>query len=121
MKSIASGRDQHGQRGGGGGGGGGGDSGPPLLLFKGIGANWGLATAGFLEELTSTTPLSVTCPESDRLPRPSCRIARQTLARLAAGSTLRRGLWEVDAPVCPGAEEFAQQFAHQYPKLCGGW
>ncbi len=71
-------------------------SGPPLLLFNGIGANWELAKP-FLEALTY---------------RPS------TLAQLGAGVVAELGYAEIDVAGVSWGGGIAQQFAHQYPKLC---
>jgi poly(3-hydroxyalkanoate) depolymerase len=92
-------------------------SGPPLLLFNGIGANWELAKP-FLEALTSTTAIIFDVPGVGGSPRPLFPYRPSTLARLAAGLAAELGYTEVDAAGVSWGGGIAQQFAHQYPKLC---
>jgi poly(3-hydroxyalkanoate) depolymerase len=92
-------------------------SGPPLLLFNGIGANWELAKP-FLEALTSTTAVIYDVPGVGGSPRPLLPYRPSTLARLAAGLAAELGYTEVDAAGVSWGGGIAQQFAHQYPKLC---
>jgi poly(3-hydroxyalkanoate) depolymerase len=95
----------------------GGGSGPPLLLFNGIGANWELAKP-FLEALTTTTAVIFDVPGVGGSPRPLLPYRPSTLARLAAGLVAQLGYAEVDAAGVSWGGGIAQQFAHQYPKLC---
>ena len=91
--------------------------GPPLLLFNGIGANWELARP-FLEALTSTTAVIFDVPGVGGSPRTSLPYRPSKLARLAAGLVAELGYAEVDAAGVSWGGGLAQQFAHQYPKLC---
>jgi poly(3-hydroxyalkanoate) depolymerase len=92
-------------------------SGPPLLLFNGIGANWELAKP-FLEALTSTTAIIFDVPGVGGSPRPLLPYRPSTLARLAAGLVAELGYAEIDVAGVSWGGGIAQQFAHQYPKLC---
>ena len=91
--------------------------GPPLLLFNGIGANWELAKP-FLEALTRTTSIIFDVPGVGGSPRPLLPYRPSTLARLAAGLVKELGYAEVDVAGVSWGGGIAQQFAHQYPKLC---
>ncbi|MEA2912191.1 MAG: hypothetical protein QOJ15_4272 [Bradyrhizobium sp.] len=95
----------------------GGGSGPPLLLFNGIGANWELAKP-FLEALTSTTAIIFDVPGVGGSPRPLLPYRPSTLARLAAGLVAELGYAEIDVAGVSWGGGIAQQFAHQYPRLC---
>jgi poly(3-hydroxyalkanoate) depolymerase len=90
---------------------------PPLLLFNGIGANWELAKP-FLEALTSTTAIIFDVPGVGGSPRPLLPYRPSTLARLAAGLVTELGYAEIDVAGVSWGGAIAQQFAHQYPKLC---
>src|SRR5713226_3612836 len=90
---------------------------PPLLLFNGIGANWELAKP-FLEALTHTTAIIFDVPGVGGSPRSLLPYRPSTLARLAAGLAAELGYAEVDAAGVSWGGAIAQQFAHQYPKLC---
>ena len=92
-------------------------SGPPLLLFNGIGANWELAEP-FLEALTSTTAIIFDVPGVGGSPRPLLPYRPSTLARLGAGLVAELGYAEIDVAGVSWGGGIAQQFAHQYPKLC---
>jgi poly(3-hydroxyalkanoate) depolymerase len=92
-------------------------SGLPLLLFNGIGANWELAKP-FLEALTRTTAIVFDVPGVGGSPRPLLPYRPSKLARLAAGLVGALGYAEVDAAGVSWGGGIAQQFAHQYPKLC---
>src|SRR5258708_3649948 len=91
--------------------------GPPLLLFNGIGANWELARP-FLEALTNTTAIIFDVPGVGGSPRPLLPYRPSTLARLAAGLVAELGYAEIDVAGVSWGGGIAQQFAHQYPKLC---
>jgi poly(3-hydroxyalkanoate) depolymerase len=95
----------------------GGGSGPPLLLFNGIGANWELAKP-FLEALTGTTAIIFDVPGVGGSPRPLLPYRPSTLARLAAGLVAELGYAEIDVAGVSWGGGIAQQFAHQYPRLC---
>jgi poly(3-hydroxyalkanoate) depolymerase len=90
---------------------------PPLLLFNGIGANWELARP-FLEALTRTTAIIFDVPGVGGSPRPLLPYRPSTLARLAAGLVAELSYAEVDVAGVSWGGAIAQQFAHQYPKLC---
>jgi poly(3-hydroxyalkanoate) depolymerase len=92
-------------------------SGPPLLLFNGIGANWELARP-FLQALTSTTAIIFDVPGVGGSPRSLLPYRPSTLARLAAGLVAELGYAEIDVAGVSWGGGIAQQFAHQYPKLC---
>jgi poly(3-hydroxyalkanoate) depolymerase len=92
-------------------------SGPPLMLFNGIGANWELARP-FLTALTATTAIIFDVPGVGGSPRPLLPYRPSTLARLAAGLVQELGYNEVDAAGVSWGGGIAQQFAHQYPRLC---
>jgi poly(3-hydroxyalkanoate) depolymerase len=90
---------------------------PPLLLFNGIGANWELAKP-FLEALTNTTAIIFDVPGVGGSPRPLLPYRPSTLARLAAALIAELGYTEIDVAGVSWGGGIAQQFAHQYPKLC---
>lgn len=90
---------------------------PPLLLFNGIGANWELAKP-FLEALTSTTAIIFDVPGIGGSPRPLLPYRPSRLARLAARLVAELGYAEIDVAGVSWGGGIAQQFAHQYPKLC---
>lgn len=90
---------------------------PPLLLFNGIGANWELAKP-LLEALTHTTAIIFDVPGVGASPKPVFPYRPSTLARLAAGLVAELGYAEVDVAGVSWGGGIAQQFAHQYPKLC---
>ena len=90
---------------------------PPLLLFNGIGANWELAKP-LLEALTSTTAIIFDVPGVGGSPRPLLPYRPSTPARLAAGLVAELGYAEIDVAGVSWGGAIAQQFAHQYPKLC---
>jgi poly(3-hydroxyalkanoate) depolymerase len=95
----------------------GGTSLPPLLLFNGIGANWELARP-FLEALSNTTAIIFDVPGIGGSPSPLLPYRPSTLARLAAGLVVELGYAEIDVAGVSWGGGIAQQFAHQYPKLC---
>ena len=90
---------------------------PPLLLFNGIGANWELAKP-FLEALTGTTAIIFDVPGVGGSPGRLLPYRPSTLARLAAGLVAELGYTEIDIAGVSWGGGIAQQFAHQYPKLC---
>jgi poly(3-hydroxyalkanoate) depolymerase len=91
--------------------------GRPLLLFNGIGANWELARP-FLESLTNTTAIIFDVPGVGGSPAPVWPYRPSTLARLGAALVTELGYAEVDVAGVSWGGGIAQQFAHQYPKLC---
>jgi poly(3-hydroxyalkanoate) depolymerase len=90
---------------------------PPLLLFNGIGANWELAKP-FLEALKNTTAIIFDVPGVGGSPRSLLPYRPSTLARLAAALVAELGHTEIDIAGVSWGGSIAQQFAHQYPKLC---
>lgn len=92
-------------------------AGPPLLMFNGIGANWELAKP-FLQALTRTTAIIFDVPGVGGSPRPRLPYRPSTLARLAADLVAELGYREIDVAGVSWGGGIAQQFAHQYPKLC---
>ncbi len=91
---------------------------PPLLLFNGIGANWELAKP-FLEALDRH--------DGDHLRRAGDRRLSAAVAAVSsvdAGAAWRRAsspssaISEIDVAGVSWGGGIAQQFAHQYPKLC---
>jgi poly(3-hydroxyalkanoate) depolymerase len=93
------------------------ESRPPLLLFNGIGANWELAKP-FLHALIGTTAVIFDVPGVGGSPAPSLPYRPSTLARLAAGLMAELGYKEIDVAGVSWGGGIAQQFAHQFPKLC---
>jgi poly(3-hydroxyalkanoate) depolymerase len=92
-------------------------AGSPLLMFNGIGANWELARP-FLQALTRTTAIIFDVPGVGGSPRPRLPYRPSTLARLAADLVAELGYREIDVAGVSWGGGIAQQFAHQYPKLC---
>jgi poly(3-hydroxyalkanoate) depolymerase len=90
---------------------------PPLLLFNGIGANWELARP-FIEALSNTTAMIFDAPGVGGSPRPLLPYRPSTLARLAAGLVRELGYKQVDVAGVSWGGGIAQQFAHQYPRMC---
>src|SRR5580692_3404231 len=90
---------------------------PPLLLFNGIGANWELAKP-FLEALENTTAIIFDVPGVGGSPRSLLPYRPSKLARLGAGLVAELGYAEIDVAGVSWGGGIAQQFAHQYPKLC---
>jgi poly(3-hydroxyalkanoate) depolymerase len=90
---------------------------PPLLLFNGIGANWELAKP-FLEALASTTAIIFDVPGIGGSPGSLLPYRPSSLARLAAGLVAELGYTQIDVAGVSWGGGIAQQFAHQYPRLC---
>ncbi len=95
----------------------GGDSRAPLLLFNGIGANWQLAKP-FLEALTETTAIIFDMPGIGGSPLPKLPYRPSGAASLGARLVAKLGYSEVDVAGVSWGGGIAQQFAHQYPRLC---
>jgi poly(3-hydroxyalkanoate) depolymerase len=95
----------------------GGTSVPPLLLFNGIGANWELARP-FLEALTETRAIIFDIPGIGGSPLPKRPYRPSTIARLGARLVSDLGYPKVDVAGVSWGGGIAQQFAHQYPRLC---
>jgi poly(3-hydroxyalkanoate) depolymerase len=90
---------------------------PPLLLFNGIGANWQLAKP-FLEAITETTAIIFDMPGIGASPPPRLPYRPGGAARLGALLLENLGYREVDVAGVSWGGGIAQQFAHQYPRLC---
>ena len=90
---------------------------PPLLIFNGIGANWGL-TAPFLTALKQTEAIIFDIPGVGGSPRPSLPYRPSTIAHLAMGLVEKLGYEQVDVAGVSWGGGMAQQFAHQYDKAC---
>jgi poly(3-hydroxyalkanoate) depolymerase len=90
---------------------------PPLLLFNGIGANWELAKP-FLEALTKTTAIIFDVPGVGGSPAPRLPYRPSGVARLGAELAADLRYREVDVAGVSWGGGIAQQFAHQYPRLC---
>jgi poly(3-hydroxyalkanoate) depolymerase len=93
------------------------ESRPPLLLFNGIGANWELAKP-FLEALTDTTAIIFDMPGIGGSPPPKLPYRPSGIARLAARLVADLGHKEIDVAGVSWGGGIAQEFAHQYPRLC---
>jgi poly(3-hydroxyalkanoate) depolymerase len=88
-----------------------------LLLFNGIGANWELARP-FLEALTDTSAIIFDVPGVGGSPARSMPYRPSTLAQLAADLVAELDYSEIDVAGVSWGGGIAQQFAHQYPKMC---
>jgi poly(3-hydroxyalkanoate) depolymerase len=90
---------------------------PPLLLFNGIGANWELAR-GFLTALTDTTAIIFDMPGIGGSPLPKLPYRPSGISRLAALLIAKLGYEKADVAGVSWGGGIAQQFAHQYPRIC---
>jgi poly(3-hydroxyalkanoate) depolymerase len=90
---------------------------PPLLLFNGIGANWELARP-FLKALTDTTAIIFDVPGVGGSPLPSRPYRPSNLAQLAERLVSDLAYRQIDVAGVSWGGGVAQQFAHQYPRLC---
>jgi poly(3-hydroxyalkanoate) depolymerase len=90
---------------------------PPLLLFNGIGANWELARP-FLTALTDTTAIIFDIPGIGGSPLPTLPYRPSGISRLAALLLAKLGYERADIAGVSWGGGIAQQFAHQYPKIC---
>jgi poly(3-hydroxyalkanoate) depolymerase len=90
---------------------------PPLLLFNGIGANWELARP-FLTALTDTTAIIFDMPGIGGSPLPTLPYRPSSISRLAALLLAKLGYERADVAGVSWGGGIAQQFAHQYPKIC---
>ena len=93
------------------------ESRPPLLIFNGIGANWELAKP-FLEALTDTTAIIFDTPGVGGSPLPRRPYRPSHIAQLGERLLSDLGYREVDCAGVSWGGGIAQQFAHQYPRLC---
>jgi poly(3-hydroxyalkanoate) depolymerase len=90
---------------------------PPLLLFNGIGANWELARS-FLTALTDTTAIIFDMPGIGGSPLPTLPYRPSSISRLAALLLAKLGYERADIAGVSWGGGIAQQFAHQYPRVC---
>src|ERR1700685_1518593 len=90
---------------------------PPLLLFNGIGANWELARP-FLSALTDTTAIIFDMPGIGGSPLSTLPYRPSNISRLAARLLATLGYERADVAGVSWGGGVAQQFAHQYPKIC---
>ena len=90
---------------------------PPLLMFNGIGANWELAEP-FLTALEQTEAIIFDIPGVGGSPLPSFPYRPSTIARLAMGLVEKLGHERVDVAGVSWGGGMAQQFAHQYARVC---
>lgn len=90
---------------------------PPLLMFNGIGANLEVGFP-FLTALENTSSIIFDVPGIGGSPMPSLPYRPRTLARMAKRLVEILGHDEVDVSGVSWGGGMAQQFAHQYPKLC---
>nr|WHW29417.1 putative poly(3-hydroxyalkanoate) depolymerase [uncultured bacterium] len=90
---------------------------PPLLMFNGIGAN--LETGfPFFSALKHTNAIIFDVPGIGGSPLPALPYRPRTLARMAKRLMEILGHDEVDVSGVSWGGGLAQQFAHQYPKMC---
>jgi poly(3-hydroxyalkanoate) depolymerase len=90
---------------------------PPLLLFNGIGANSELAEP-FMREMGDVETVLFDVPGVGRSPAPTLPYRPSTVAKWAAGVASALGYDRLDVAGVSWGGAMAQQFAHQYPRLC---
>ncbi len=90
---------------------------PPLLMFNGIGANLELGFP-FISELKNRGAIIFDVPGVGGSPMPALPYRPSTLARMAKEVCLQLGHETVDVSGVSWGGGLAQQFAHQYPKIC---
>ena len=90
---------------------------PPLLLFNGIGANLELAQP-FMKAMTETEVVIFDVPGVGRSPAPVLPYRPSTVAAWAAGVMAQLGHERCDVAGVSWGGGMAQQFAHQYPRIC---
>jgi poly(3-hydroxyalkanoate) depolymerase len=89
----------------------------PLLMFNGIGANLELGFP-FLQALEDTPVILFDVPGVGGSPMPRLPYRPSTLARLAKNLIRMLGHEQVDVSGVSWGGGLAQQFAHQYPRMC---
>lgn len=89
----------------------------PLLMFNGIGANLELGFP-FLEALKDTPTILFDVPGVGGSPMPALPYRPASLARMAKNLVKILGHDEVDISGVSWGGGVAQQFAHQYPRMC---
>ena len=90
---------------------------PPLLLFNGIGANLELAEP-FMRAMDERECIIFDIPGVGGSPPPALPYRPSTIARWATGIVKQLGYQTVDVAGVSWGGGAAQQFAHQYPKIC---
>jgi poly(3-hydroxyalkanoate) depolymerase len=90
---------------------------PPLLLFNGIGANLELAEP-FIRAMDERECVIFDIPGVGGSPPPAFPYRPSSIARWAAGIVEQLGFQTVDVAGVSWGGGAAQQFAHQYPKIC---
>ncbi len=90
---------------------------PPLLMFNGIGANLELAFP-LLEQLTDRRAVIFDVPGVGGSPLPERPYRPRKLAKCAKGVCDALGYDRVDVSGVSWGGGIAQQFVHQYPRLC---
>jgi poly(3-hydroxyalkanoate) depolymerase len=90
----------------------------PLLLFNGIGANVETAT-NFIQAMGRTDIIIFDVPGIGELPTPLLHYRLSHMARLAARLLDQLGYDKVDVMGASWGGGLAQQFAHDFPDLCG--
>ena len=90
---------------------------PPLLLFNGIGANVELAEP-FMREMGDVETVVFDIPGVGGSPLPRLPYRPSTVARWAAGLMRQLGYDRIDVAGVSWGGGMAQQFAHQYPRVC---
>ena len=89
----------------------------PLLMFNGIGANLELGFP-FLEALKDTPTILFDVPGVGGSPMPNLPYRPASLARMAKNLLEILGHDQVDVSGVSWGGGLAQQFAHQYPRIC---
>ncbi len=89
----------------------------PLLMFNGIGANLELGFP-FLEALKDTPTILFDVPGVGGSPMPALPYRPASLARMAKNLLEILGHSQVDVSGVSWGGGVAQQFAHQYPRIC---
>ncbi|MEP5730552.1 MAG: poly(3-hydroxyalkanoate) depolymerase [Sulfitobacter sp.] len=89
----------------------------PILMFNGIGANLELGFP-FLKELKDTPAIIFDVPGVGGSPMPSLPYRPSSLARMAKNLLTLLGHDRVDVSGVSWGGGVAQQFAHQYPRIC---
>jgi poly(3-hydroxyalkanoate) depolymerase len=90
----------------------------PLLLFNGIGANVETAT-NFIRAIDRTHTIIFDIPGIGESPTPLLPYRLSNMARLAARLLDQLGYDKVDVMGASWGGGLAQQFAHDFPDLCG--
>lgn len=89
----------------------------PILMFNGIGANLELGFP-FLAAMKDTPAILFDVPGVGGSPMPSLPYRPATLARMAKNLLKILGHEQVDVSGVSWGGGLAQQFAHQYPRIC---